>query len=93
MRAVFLIIILSLVMACAPVDTPTDTTAPYIPRELEVRISPNDAATFMLNPSPLGKGSYSQGMVVTIDILPNEGWKIEEWIGPVFNVVGRTAQV
>ena len=83
MRAVLLTLILSLVMGCVPGDTPTDAKAPFVPRELDVRISPNNAATFMLNPSPLGKGGYSQGMVVTIDILPNEGWDIEEWIGPV----------
>ena len=61
MRAVLLVLILSLVMGCVPCNPPTDAKALFVSRELDVRISPNDAATFMLNPSPLGKGGYSQG--------------------------------
>ena len=61
MRAVLLVLILSLVMGCVPGNPPTDAKALFVSRELDVRISPNDAATFMLNPSPLGKGGYSQG--------------------------------
>ena len=83
-----------LAMGCVnPAPPPAATSVPYLAFQLDVRISPNDAATFMLNPNPLGKGGYAQGMVVTIDILPNEGWEIEEWIGPAFNIAGRTAQI
>ena len=46
-----------------------------------------------MNPSPLGKGGYAKGMVVTIDILPKQGWQVDEWVGPVFNIYGTTAQI
>jgi len=84
------IALLALVMGCvapAPLPTatpvPADTPVPFVARQLDVKIDPKDAATYLLNPSPLGKGGYSKGMVVTIDILPKQGWQVEEWVGPV----------
>ena len=65
-RAVLLALVLSLAMGCVPGNEP------FVPRELDVRISPNDAATFMLNPSSLGKGGYSQGG----ELLETEGGEI-----------------
>ena len=32
-------------------------------------------------------------MVVTIDILPQQGWQIDKWVGPVYNIDGTTAQI
>jgi tetratricopeptide (TPR) repeat protein len=32
-------------------------------------------------------------MIVTIDILPKQGWQVEEWVGPVFNIDGKTANI
>ena len=32
-------------------------------------------------------------MIVTIDILPQQGWHVDEWVGPVFNIDGTTAQI
>jgi hypothetical protein len=32
-------------------------------------------------------------MVVTIDILPNQGWEVYKWVGPVFEIDGTTAQI
>ena len=85
---------LALAMGCvAPAPLPTATPVPFLAIQLDVRIDPKDAATFMLNPGPLGKGRYSQGMVVTIDILPKEGWQVDRWVGPVFNIDGMTAQI
>ena len=66
MRTVLPALVLSLAMGCVP------SNEPFVPRELDVRISPNDAATFMLNPSPLGKGGYSQGG----ELLETEGGEI-----------------
>ena len=60
-------------------------------RKLEVLIKPKEAATFLLNPSPIGMGNYPQGMVVTIDVLPNQGWKVDKWVGPAFKIDGDTA--
>ena len=80
------VLALALAMGCvAPAPLPTaspvptatpvlaDTPVPFLARQLDVKIDPKEAATFLLNPSPLGKGGYSQGMVVTIDILPKQG--------------------
>ena len=66
MRTVLPALVLSLAMGCVP------SNEPFVPRELDVRISLNDAATFMLNPSSLGKGGYSQGG----ELLETEGGEI-----------------
>ena len=100
MKVVLLTFVLALAMGCvapAPLPTatpvPTDTPVPFLARQLDVKIDPKEAATYLLNPSPLGKGGYSQGMVVTIDILPKQGWQVDKWVGPVFNIDGTTAQI
>ena len=79
-KSVIALLALALAMGCvapAPLPTatlvPADTPEPFLARQLDVKIDPKEAATFLLNPSPLGKGGYSQGMVVTIDILPKQG--------------------
>ena len=93
-KSVIALVALALAMGCvAPAPLPTATPEPFLARQLDVKIDPKDAATFLLNPSPLGKGGYSQGMVVTIDILPKQGWQVEEWVGPVFNIDGKTAKI
>jgi len=85
---------LGVAMGCvAPAPLPTATPVLFLAIQLDIRIDPKDAATFMLKLSPLGKGGYSQGMVVTIDILPKQGWQVEEWVGPVFNIDGKTANI
>ena len=99
-KSVIALAVLALAMGCvapAPLPTatpvPADTPVPFLARQLDVKIDPKDAATYLLNPSPLGKGGYSKGMVVTIDILPKQGWQVEEWVGPVFNIDGKTAKI
>ena len=99
-KSVIALLTLALAMGCvapAPLPTatpvPAATPVPFLARQLDVKIDPKEAATFLLNPSPLGKGGYSQGMVVTIDILPKQGWQVEEWVGPVFNIDGKTSQI
>ena len=98
--AVLLTVVLALAMGCAspaPLPTatpvPADAPVPFLARQLDIKIDPKEAATVLLNPSPLGKGGYSKGMVVTIDILLKEGWQVDEWVGPVFNIDGNTAQI
>ena len=89
--------VILLAVACNPGSPPA--TSPTVredsptQRRLEVVIQPAEAATFVLNPSPLGEGQYLKGMTVTIDILPNQGWTVDKWAGPVFNIDGPTAQV
>jgi len=81
-------------MGCAsPESQPTATSAPYIAFELDLKIEPREAATFLLNPTPIGKAGYPQGMTVTIDILPKQGWQLDKWVGPVINIDGTTAQI
>ena len=93
-KIVMVLLTLALAMGCvSPAPLPTATPEPFVARKLDVKIDPKDAATFVLNPSPLGKGGYSQGMVVTIDILPKQGWQVDRWVGPVFNIDGMTAQI
>jgi hypothetical protein len=70
-KSVIAFLALALAMGCAVPE-------PFVARQLDVKIDPKDAATYLLNPSPLGKGGYSKGMVVTIDILPKQGWKVQE---------------
>ena len=81
MRIVFLTVLLSLAMGCAT------------PVQLDVRIDPKDSATFKVIPSPSGTGSYSQGTVVTIYMLPKKGWQVAEWVGPVFNIYDNRAKI
>jgi hypothetical protein len=81
-------------MGCvSPAPLPTATPEPFLARQLDVKIDPKEAASYLLNPSPLGKSGYSKGMTVTIDILPQQGWQVDKWIGPVFNVDGTTAKI
>ena len=84
MKVVLLTFVLVLAMGCvipAPLppatSVPTATPEPFLARQLDVKIDPKEVATYLLNPSPLGKGGYSQGMVVTIDILPKQGWQVD----------------
>jgi tetratricopeptide (TPR) repeat protein len=106
MKIVLLTVVLALAMGCAspaqlpaitPVPTatlvPAITPVPFLARQLDITIDPEEAATVLLNPSPLGKGGYPKGMVVTIDILPKEGWQVDGWAGPVLNIDGSTAQI
>ena len=85
---------LALAMGCvihAPV--PAATPVPFLAMQLDVKLDPKESAVILLNPSPLGNGGYSQGMVVTIDILPKLGWQVDKWVGPVYNIDGTTAQI
>ena len=94
MKVILLTFVLALAMGCvSPPPLPTATPVPFLARQLDVKIDPKEAASYLLNPSPLGKGGYSLGMIVTIDILPKQGWQVEEWVGPVFNIDGTTAQI
>ena len=75
----------------APTSVPAPTRLPSSDggqpaaafHELQVRADPPGAGSFVLNPNPNPQGRYFEGTKVTIDVLPKQGWQVEEWIGPV----------
>ena len=104
MRAVLLILVLLLVTGCVTgnptaanpqVVNPAATRAPFSfsAAELDMRIEPKGAAEFILNPTPLGGDGYPRGMTVTIEVLPKEGWRVDDWAGPVFDEDGNVAEI
>ena len=93
-QIIFLSCVLALAIGCVgPTQLSTATPVPFLARQLDVKIDPKEAATYLLNPKPLGEDGYPQGMVVTIDILPKRGWWVDKWVGPVYNIDGTTAQI
>ena len=102
LTVVTLTLLVAFAMACAPAatNTPAPTPEPQItpPPEilshvLEVRANPEQAAEFLFNPLPIGQGLFVHGRTVTIDVLPREGWQIDRWVGPVFEVVRESAKI
>ena len=73
-----------------PTPTPTRTS---ITLELEVKSNPREAADIVLNPKPIPGGRYLLGRAVTINVLPKEGWLVDEWVGPVYGIAGKTAKI
>lgn len=73
-----------------PTPTPTRTS---ITLELEVKSNPREAADIVLNPKPIPGGRYLLGRTVTINVLPKEGWQVDEWVGPVYGIAGKTAKI
>ena len=93
-------------MGCAPSSDPDTTAVPtkipeqtttpepaVLAHDLEVLVEPREAAIILLNPRPIGDRKYVQGRTVTIDVSPHPGWEVDEWLGPVFEVAGRTAKI
>ena len=79
-----------------PLPTPTSTPTPTrtsITLELEVKSNPREAADIVLNPKPIPGGRYLLGRTVTINVLPKEGWQVDEWVGPVYGIAGKTAKI
>ena len=87
-----------------PVPTATPTPVPTATRQalvlsyLNVWIKPGDdfeGGTYLLNPLGLGEdeNAYIRDMTVSVIILPEAGWELDSWAGPVFNEEGNTAQV
>ena len=82
------------VVACTNLPTLTPTpTRTSITLELEVKSNPREAADIVLNPKPIPGGRYLLGRTVTINVLPKEGWQVDEWVGPVYGIAGKTAKI
>jgi hypothetical protein len=45
---------------------------------LDVQLIPEEAGTVLLNPMPLGENRYVSGITVTITVVPQPGWVVEE---------------
>ena len=81
-----------------PTPVPTATRQALVLHYLNVWIKPGDdfeGGTYLLNPLGLGEheNKYIRDMTVTVIILPEAGWELDNWAGPVFNEEGNTAQV
>ena len=57
---------------------------------LDVQLIPEEAGIVLLNPMPLGENRYVAGITVTITVVPQPGWAVEEWLGPVDTILGAT---
>ena len=84
--------LLAMALGCSSTAVPqqADTTIPTSEKQrplarLSLIIEPPEAAVPLFNPTPLSDDnvSFIFGEVVTINLIPKEGWEIIEWIGPV----------
>jgi hypothetical protein len=50
---------------------------------LDVQLIPEESGRILLNPSPVDERHYVAGITVTIDVIPEPGWVVAEWIGTV----------
>ncbi len=88
----------TIVPTATPTPVPTATRQALVFHYLNVWIKPGDdfeSGTYLLNPLGLGEheNEYIRNMTVTVIILPEAGWELDNWAGPVFNEEGNTAQV
>ena len=88
----------TIVPTATPTPVPTATRQALVLHYLNVWIKPGDdfeGGTYLLNPLGLGdhENKYIRDMTVTVIILPEAGWELDNWAGPVFNEEGNTAQV
>ena len=79
---------LALERAAQPTPNPT-----YVTHELMVVADPPGAARFLLNSKLVDRAQYVSGEPVTIEVLPEAGWEIKEWVGSVYDMSGNTAKV
>ena len=88
----------TIVPTATPTLVPTATRQALVLSYLNVWIKPGDdfeGGTYLLNSLGLGdhENKYIRDMTVTVIILPEAGWELDNWAGPVFNEEGNTAQV
>ena len=88
----------TIVPTATPPPVPTAPQQALVLRYLNVWIKPGDdfeGGTYLLNPLGLGEdeNAYIRDMTVSVIILPEAGWELDSWAGPVFNEEGNTAQV
>ena len=69
--------------------SPTDTAMV----SLRVVVQPQGAAAIAFDPMPYGVDSFPRNSTVTITVSPQPGWRLKEWAGPAYKVVGHVAKV
>ena len=69
--------------------SPTDTAMV----SLKVVVQPQGAAEIAFDPMPYGVDSFPRNSTVTITVSPQPGWRLKEWAGPAYKVVGHVAKV
>ena len=60
---------------------------------LRVVVQPQGAAEIVFDPLPHGVDSFPRNSTVTITVSPQPGWRLKEWAGPAYKVVGHVAKV
>ena len=82
-------------MACSGETVPNKASNTSIAGvfELEIVIEPQEAGDYVLDPKPDEQGAFIAGTIVTIDILPKRGWRVEQWVGPTYDEATRTAHI
>ena len=71
-----------LLVGCASA-TPQTQQQPVTPSS-EAQLTPRTTSgRILLNPSPVDERHYVAGITVTIDVIPEPGWVVAEWIGTV----------
>jgi len=60
---------------------------------LRVVVQPQGAAEIVFDPMPYGVDSFPRNSTVTITVSPQPGWRLKEWAGPAYKVVGNVAKV
>ena len=86
----------TIVPTATPTPVPTATRQALVLYYLHVWMRPGDdyeGGTYLLNPLGLGEheNAYLRDMTVTVIILPEAGWELDNWAGPVFNEEGNPA--
>ena len=56
---------------------------PIRKHDLNAIVHPDGSGIIVLNPPPMGDNKYLYGRTVTIDVIPNPGWKVDRWVGPI----------
>ena len=60
---------------------------------LKVVVQPQGVAEIAFDPLPYGVDSFPRNSTVTITVSPQPGWRLKEWAGPAYKVVGHVAKV
>jgi hypothetical protein len=81
------------IAACFTIVPAPHTADPARTYKLEVIAEPSQSASFILRSTHNGQEAFPSGTRVTIEVMANPGWVIQEWDGPVELTNGYAAQI